>query len=207
MLREAHAIWKDGPYTGGGAISTPSGVLNNCKYNFGSLTGLTACTSPAEMLAAAIASSMSRMVAVEMAKAGIRPLQVETDAALTVDFVGEVLRIVGAQLNITARTGDSEFGRFEEAVDHWKKTAERAPIDSYRGLADYYMLKEDFEQADRAVKELERIAPSSDLALLCRGWLSAVTGDRPMAMKMIEKLQEYFQWLPLKSWATLSIFT
>ena len=117
MLREAHAIWKDGPYTGGGAISTPSGVLNNCKYNFGSLTGLTACTSPAEMLAAAIASSMSRMVAVEMAKAGIRPLQVETDASLTVDFVGEVLRIVGAQLNITARTGDSEFGRFEEAVE------------------------------------------------------------------------------------------
>ena len=53
MLREAHAIWKDGPYTGGGAISTPSGVLNNCKYNFGSLTGLSACTSPAEMLAAA----------------------------------------------------------------------------------------------------------------------------------------------------------
>jgi adenylate cyclase len=88
--------------------------------------------------------------------------------------------------------GNSYFfsGRFEEAVDHWKKTAERAPIDSYRGLADYYMLKEDFEQADRAVKELERIAPSSDLALLCRGWLSAVTGDRPMAMKMIEKLQE-----------------
>jgi len=76
-------FWKDGPYTGGGAISTPSGVLNNCKYNFGSLTGLSACTSPAEMLAAAIASSMSRMVAVEMAKAGIRPLQVETDAALT----------------------------------------------------------------------------------------------------------------------------
>jgi osmotically inducible protein OsmC len=114
MLREAHAIWKDGPYTGGGAISTPSGVLNNCKYNFGSLTGLSACTSPAEMLAAAIAS---RMVAVEMAKAGIRPLQVETDAALTVDFVGEVLRIVGAQLSITARTGDSEFGRFEEAVE------------------------------------------------------------------------------------------
>jgi len=117
MLREAHAIWKDGPYTGEGAISAPSGILNNSKYNFGSLTGLTTCPSPAEMLAAAIASSMSRVVAVEMARAGIRPLLVETDTALTLDFVGETLRIVGAHLKITARTGDSELGRFDEAVE------------------------------------------------------------------------------------------
>jgi adenylate cyclase len=81
-------------------------------------------------------------------------------------------------------------GRFEQALDHWKKTTERAPRDSYRGLAEYYILKGDFEQAELMVKELERLAPSSDLALLTRGWLSAVTGDRPTAMKMIEKLQE-----------------
>jgi lipoyl-dependent peroxiredoxin len=117
MLREAHAIWKEGPYTGEGAISTPGGVLNNSKYTFGSLTGLEACTSPCEMLAAAISSSMSRMVAVEMAKVGIRPLQVETDSALTLNYVGERLRIVGATLKITARTHDSEIARFEEAVE------------------------------------------------------------------------------------------
>jgi lipoyl-dependent peroxiredoxin len=117
MLREAHAIWKEGPYTGEGAISTPGGILTNSKYSFGSLTGLEACTSPCEMLAAAISSSMSRMVAVEMAKVGIRPLQVETDSALTLDHVGEALRIVGATLKITARTRDSEFARFEEAVE------------------------------------------------------------------------------------------
>ncbi len=81
-------------------------------------------------------------------------------------------------------------GRFEEALAHWKKTMEQAPIDSYRGLADYYVLKGDFEQAELMVKELERLAPSSDYALLCRGWLSAVRGDRATAMKIIEKLQE-----------------
>ena len=116
MLREAHAIWKEGPYTGEGAISTPGGILTNANYLW-SLTGLEACTSPCEMLAAAISSSMSRMVAVEMAKVGIRPLQVETDSALTLDHVGDALRIVGATLKITARTRDSEFGRFEEAVE------------------------------------------------------------------------------------------
>ncbi|HKN24487.1 MAG TPA: hypothetical protein VJX72_06545 [Candidatus Acidoferrum sp.] len=69
------------------------------------------------MLAAAISSSMSRMVAVEMAKVGIRPLQVETDSALTLNYVGERLRIVGATLKIIARTRDSEVARFEEAVE------------------------------------------------------------------------------------------
>jgi len=81
-------------------------------------------------------------------------------------------------------------GRLEEALAHWRKTMEQAPIDALRGMADYYMLKGDFEQAERSVKELETLAPSSDLALLCRGWLSALTGDRPTAMKIIEKLQE-----------------
>jgi osmotically inducible protein OsmC len=117
MLRVANAIWKDGAYTGKGTITTASGVLTNSVYSFGSLAGLTTCTSPGEMLAAAISSSMSRMVAVEMARVGIRPSQVETDTALTLDFVGEMVRIVGAQLKITARSGDSDRGQFGEAVE------------------------------------------------------------------------------------------
>lgn len=127
MLREAHAIWKDGPYVGEGALSTPSGVLNNTKYTFGSLTGLMAATSPAEMLAAAISSGTSRMVAMEMAKVGIKPIQVETDTALDIDFVGEALRIVGAHLKIVARTSDSDSGRFEEAVESARR---ECPISS-----------------------------------------------------------------------------
>jgi lipoyl-dependent peroxiredoxin len=116
MLREAHAIWRDGPYTGEGVLSTGSGLLTNAKYTFGLPTGLQVNTSPCEMLAAALASSMSRMVAVEMAKVGIRPLQVETDAALTLDYVGDALHIIGAHLKITARTGDPTHSQFEEAV-------------------------------------------------------------------------------------------
>jgi TolB-like protein/Tfp pilus assembly protein PilF len=81
-------------------------------------------------------------------------------------------------------------GRLDEALAHWKKTMEQSPVDSYRGLADYFMLKGDFDQAEQMVKELERLAPNSDYALLCRGWLSAMRGNRATAMKMIEKLQE-----------------
>ena len=67
---------------------------------------------------------------------------------------------------------------------------EQSPIDSYRGLADYSMLQGDFEQAELMVKGLERVAPSGDGALLCRGYLSALTGNRAEAMRMIEKLHE-----------------
>jgi tetratricopeptide (TPR) repeat protein len=93
----------------------------------------------------------------------------------------------------TIRTlGNAYFfaGRFEEALAHWKKTMEQSPLDAYRGLADYYMLKGDFENAELMVKELERIAPSSDFALLCRGYLAALRGDRATAMATIEKLKQ-----------------
>jgi tetratricopeptide (TPR) repeat protein len=81
-------------------------------------------------------------------------------------------------------------GLYDQALAHWKKTMEQSPVDSLRGLADYHILQGDFAQAELTVKELERIAPSSDFALLCRGWLSAARGDRATAMKMIEKLKE-----------------
>jgi osmotically inducible protein OsmC len=116
MLREAHAIWRDGPFTGEGVLSTASGVLTNVKYTFGSPIGLQVNTSPAEMLAAGIASSMSRMVAVEMAKVGIPPIQVETHAVLTLDSISDAVHIVGAQLKITARTTDPAHRQFDEAV-------------------------------------------------------------------------------------------
>lgn len=120
MLYEAHATWKGGPYAGEGVLSTPSGVLNNATYAFGSLAGGTRSTTPYEMLAAAIASCTSTMVAVEMAKLGIKPAVVDTCAALTLDCSTEKWQITSANLEITARTmgaGDAESNRFEQAVE------------------------------------------------------------------------------------------
>lgn len=117
MFREAHAIWTGGPYAGEGAVSTPSGVLDKTAYAFGSLTSGPPCTTPCEVLAAAIASCMSTMVAVEMAKAGIRPVAVDTYAVLTLDNPGGRWQITGSHLEITARTTDPESSRFDQAVE------------------------------------------------------------------------------------------
>jgi osmotically inducible protein OsmC len=116
MFREARAVWKGGPYAGEGAVTTPTGVLNNTTYVFGSLADTARFTSPSEMLAAAMASCMSTMVAVEMAKVGIKPIVVETYVVLTVDNPQGYYRIQKANLEITARTTDPESAKFDQAV-------------------------------------------------------------------------------------------
>jgi len=58
MIRSAVATWKGSPAVGEGSVSTTSGVLSKALYSFGSSTGNEPCTSPSEMLAAALASCM-----------------------------------------------------------------------------------------------------------------------------------------------------
>jgi adenylate cyclase len=90
------------------------------------------------------------------------------------------------------RLGDAYFhaGRLDDALAHWTKSIEQAPMNSYRGLVDYYIVTGDLARAEHSVNELERVAPLSDYALLCRGYLSGIKGDRPAAMKAIAKLNE-----------------
>jgi|CZKR01.1.fsa_nt_gi osmotically inducible protein OsmC len=115
MFREAHAVWKDGPYSGKGTVSTPSGVLSNASYVFG-LAETTASTTPGEMLAAAVASSMSTMVALKMAKLGAKPSAVNTRAVITVDDSGDRWQLTALRLEITVQTLDPAIACLEEAV-------------------------------------------------------------------------------------------
>ncbi len=83
-------------------------------------------------------------------------------------------------------------GRLDEALAHWRRTVHLDPHNAYRGMADLAMLKGDFGQAEASVRELERMAPTSDFALLSRGYLAALQGDRATAMEAIRKLKVTF---------------
>jgi lipoyl-dependent peroxiredoxin len=102
MFREAHAVWKDGPYSGKGTVASPSGVLSNASYVFG-LAQTTTSTTPGELLAAAVASSMSTMVSLKMAQCGARLTAVDTRAIVTVDDSGQGWRLSSLHLEITAQ--------------------------------------------------------------------------------------------------------
>jgi osmotically inducible protein OsmC len=116
MFREAHAIWTGTSYAGEGRMSTPSGILAEATYAFGSLKDAP-CTTPCEVFAAAIASCMSIMVAIEMAKVGIRPITVDVYAVVNLDNPGGKWELTGANLEITARTNDTMSNKFEQAVE------------------------------------------------------------------------------------------
>ena len=116
MFREAHAVWKDGPYPGKDTVSTPSGVLSNASYVFG-LAETSTSTAPGELLAAAVASSMSTMVSLKMAKLGVRPAEVDACAVITVDDSARGWRLCGLHLEITGHVRRPATDRlFYEAV-------------------------------------------------------------------------------------------
>ena len=81
-------------------------------------------------------------------------------------------------------------GRFDDAAAHWNRNLEQHPLESNRGLAELFLYARDFGSAEKAVRELERIAPDSDEAQLCRGELAAMQGDRATALKIIKKVSE-----------------
>jgi osmotically inducible protein OsmC len=116
MVREAHAVWRGGPYSGKGTVTTPGGILNNSSYVFG-LAETTASTTPGELLAAAVASSMSAMVSLKMAQLGARLSAVDTRAVVAMDDSGDGWRFSGIRLEITAQMLEPATDRlFYEAV-------------------------------------------------------------------------------------------
>ncbi|MFZ1023108.1 MAG: adenylate/guanylate cyclase domain-containing protein [Thermoplasmata archaeon] len=82
-------------------------------------------------------------------------------------------------------------GREADALEHWKRTLHLDPINSYRGMTDYYLAKGDLERAGAMVKELERLGPTQWFTYLNRGYLAALRGDTATAMEMIAKLDAY----------------
>jgi len=120
MTRSAIATWKGGPGAGEGSVSTSSGVISNALYSFSSGTGNEPCTSPSEMLAAAVASCMSLIATQEIAKAGLRHEYVRTESILTLEEEKHRWHISGIQLNITADVRPADAEKFEHACNRAK---------------------------------------------------------------------------------------
>jgi osmotically inducible protein OsmC len=126
MIRSAVATWKGSPVIGEGLVSTSSGVISNALYAAaGSSTGSDPCTSPSEMLAAAVASCMSMMLARETAKAGLKPDYVRTESVLTLEEKKGLWEITGIELHVTAGIPEMDEEKFHKAS---KSARARCPI-------------------------------------------------------------------------------
>ena len=114
MIRSAIATWRGSPAIGEGAVTTTSGIMSNALYSFGSSTGNEPCTSPSEMLAAAVASCVSLMVAQEMAKAHIKYENVKTEAVLTLQEKTGHWDVSGIELHISSHLPEREAAKISE---------------------------------------------------------------------------------------------
>ncbi|HXZ30989.1 MAG TPA: OsmC family peroxiredoxin [Terriglobales bacterium] len=125
MIRSATAIWKGSPAAGEGSVSTTSGIISKALYSFGSSTGNEPCTSPAEMLAAAVASCMSLIITQELARLGVRTQFVKTESELTLEEHKGRWQITGIELRATTSLPEHDQEKFQHAC----KTAKtKCPI-------------------------------------------------------------------------------
>jgi len=117
--RNASATWEGKLQGGNGSFQGESGAIGG-SYSFGSRFGDAGGSNPEELLAAAEAACFSMALSLGLEKRGATPERVHTDAACTIEKVGEGFEITGIRLRTRVRaTGIDEAG-FREVAEATK---------------------------------------------------------------------------------------
>lgn len=125
MIKKASAVWKGTIKEGGGVISTESGVLNEAQYGFNSRFENGKGTNPEELIGAAHAGCFSMALSLMLGQAGFPPDRIATQAAVTIEKVGEGFAITSSHLDVTARIPKIDQAKFEELAN---KAKEGCPV-------------------------------------------------------------------------------
>ena len=120
MIRKASAIWKGGLQDGTGAISTETGMLDNAPYGFKSRFENGKGTNPEELLGAAHAGCFSMALSLMLGQAGMTAEKIETQAAVTLEKVGDGFSITSSHLEVTAKIPGADPAKFQEAANKAK---------------------------------------------------------------------------------------
>jgi osmotically inducible protein OsmC len=99
--------------------------MSNTLYSFGSSSGNEPCTSPSEMLAAAIAACMSLLVAQEMTKAHLKYERVKAEAVLTLQEKAGRWEVSGIELHVSTQLPERDADKFQRCA---KAAKTRCPI-------------------------------------------------------------------------------
>ncbi len=102
MIRKAKAVWIGTGRVGYGDLSTDSGVLNRTPYSFRTRFGDEKGTNPEELIAAAHAGCFTMALAFQLESAGYNPIELKTEAAVSLDPEGSGFRITRSALRVRA---------------------------------------------------------------------------------------------------------
>ena len=117
--RNASAHWEGGLQGGKGRFDGQSGAIGG-SYSFGSRFGDQGGTNPEELLAAAEAACYSMALSGGLEKAGHAPTRVRTEAACTIEKVGEGFKITSLRLKVRAQVPDVDADTFRSIAEATK---------------------------------------------------------------------------------------
>lgn len=111
--RNAEATWEGGLQGGNGSYKAESGTVSG-SYSFGTRFGENRGSNPEELLAAAHAACFSMALSAQIEKAGATPQRVHTEAACTVEKVGQGFKITTIELRTRAKVTGLDDAKFQE---------------------------------------------------------------------------------------------
>jgi osmotically inducible protein OsmC len=121
--RTANATWPGGLRDGKGTFKGQTGLQG--QYNFSSRFENGAGSNPEELLAAAHAACYSMALSLGLEKAGFKPQSVDTEAACTIDKVGEGFKITRMRLTTRATVPGIDDAKFQSIA---AATKEGCPV-------------------------------------------------------------------------------
>lgn len=120
MKRTASAQWTGDLSTGGGTLSTASGVLSSTPYSFKSRFESGTGTNPEELLAAAHAGCFTMALSLMLGQAGMKPASLATTCTISLEKDGEGFSITQSHLDLKAKVPGAAKEAFENAVEQAK---------------------------------------------------------------------------------------
>ncbi len=120
MDRKASATWKGGLKDGKGSISTPSGVLSNTQYSFGTRFENGVGTNPEELIAAAHAGCFAMALSAQLGEAGLKPDTIEATATVSLEKNAGGWEVTKSHLDVQARIPGADAAAFDLAANNAK---------------------------------------------------------------------------------------
>ena len=100
MIRKARAVWRGSGRDGNGELSSDSRVLANTPCSFRTRFENEKGTNPEELIAAAHAGCFAMALAFRLQGAGYTPMELNTEAAVTLEQDKEGFRISRSALTL-----------------------------------------------------------------------------------------------------------
>jgi lipoyl-dependent peroxiredoxin len=117
---KASASWEGGLRTGRGQFKAGSGAFQG-DYSFTTRFEGARGTNPEELIAAAHAACLSMALSAGLEKAGTPPTRISTDAACTVEKVGDGFKITRMRLEVRGKVPGITPAAFSKAAEDAKQ--------------------------------------------------------------------------------------